>query len=180
MSQNGEELVQELLDAAMISNEVFVERFKLAMKQLGISNKTLSEGSGIPLSTINKVLCQKRDLRCSTLRAMMKFIKTNTTIKADIVIGIIGTRSALDTLTKHQITVKGKKILIREYPSSSIEDVIINAIKAERERVNGLVCATIVANLIGKFIKVPIMSFKLDEENMLDSVALLVDKIPLE
>jgi predicted transcriptional regulator len=180
MSQNGEELFQELLDAAMISNETFVERFKLAMKQLGISNKALSEGSGIPLSTINKVLCQKRDLRCSTLRAMMKFIKAKTITKADIVIGIIGTRSALDTLTKHQIAVKGKKILLREYPSSSIEDVILNAIKAERERVNGLVCATIVANLICKFIKVPIMSVKLDESNMLDSVALLVDKILVE
>ncbi len=180
MSQNGEELIQELLGAAMLSNEAFVDRFKLAMKQLGISNKALSEGSGIPLSTLNKVLCQKRDLRCSTLRAMMKFIKTKTTTKADIVIGIIGTRSALDTLTKHQITANGKKILLREYPSSSIEDVIINAIKAERERVNGLVCATIVANLISKFIKVPIMSVKLGENNMLDSVALLVDKISVE
>jgi predicted transcriptional regulator len=78
------------------------------------------------------------------------------------------------------MNVKGKKILLREYPSSSIEDVIINAIKAEREKVNGLVCATIVANLISKFIKVPIMSVKLGEKNMLDSVALLVDKIPLD
>ncbi len=180
MSQSGEELIRELLDAAMISNEAFVERFKLAMKQLGISNKALSEGSGIPLSTINKILCQKRDLRCSTLRAMVKFIRVSTTAKADIVIGIIGTRSALDTLTKHQITVKGKKILLREYPSSSIEDVIVNAIRAEREKVNGLICATIVANLIEKFVKVPIMSLRLNETNMLDSVVLLVDKIPLQ
>lgn len=180
MSSNIDEIIPELLDAALVSNEAFAERLKMAMKQLGISTKSLSDGSGVPLSTINKILYQSRDLRLSTMRTMIKYIETITTPKADIVIGIIGTRTALDTITKHQLTLRGKKILLKEYPSSSIEDVIVNAVQAERERVNGLVCATIVANLIAKFVRVPIMSVKLEEQNFLDSVSALVEKIPLE
>jgi len=178
MSSNGDDPTAMLLDSAIESNEAFSEKLKLVMKQMGISSKELSEGSGVPLSTLNKILYQERDLRLSTMRDLLKFIRTVTTPKADIVIGIIATRTALDTITKHQISVKGKKILLKEYPSSSIEDVIINAIKAERDKVSGIVCATIVANLIEKFLRVPIMSVKLEESNFLESVSILVDKIP--
>lgn len=180
MSLRDNEILAEILKAALISNEAFTERFKLTLKQLGISNKALSEGSGVPLSTINKIIYQNRDFRLSTMRALIKYIESMTTPETDVVIGIIATRTALDTITKHQITVKGKNVLLKEYPSSSIEDVIINAIKAEREKVNGLVCATIVANLIEKFVRIPIMSVKLDETNFLESAYILVDKIPLD
>lgn len=72
---------------------------------------------------------------------------------------------------------KGKKVIIREYPASSIEDVIITAIKAEREKVDGIVCASIVAHVIEKFVRVPIMAVIVEESSLLDSVFLLVDKI---
>lgn len=180
MSSNIDDPASMLLTSAMESNEAFSEKLKLTMKQMGISLKTLSDGSGVPLSTINKILYQGRDLRLSTMRDIINFIRTATTPKADIVIGIIATRTALDTITRHQISVKGKKIFLKEYPSSSIEDVIVNALEAERDRVNGLVCATIVANLIAKFVRVPIMSVKLGEQNFLESVSMLVEKIPLE
>jgi predicted transcriptional regulator len=180
MSSDEDDLTSILLASALVSNVAFSEKLKLVMKQMGISSKELSEGSGIPLSTINKIIYQERNLRLSTLRDILNFIKAATTPKADIVIGIIATRTALDTITRHQISVRGKKIFLKEYPSSSIEDVIINAIKAEREKVNGLICATIVANLIEKFVRVPIMSVKLEETNFLESVSILVDKIPLE
>ncbi len=180
MATNTDDLASALLESAMDSNQAFSSRLRLVMKQMGISTKELSEGSGVPLSTLNKILYQGRDLRLSTLRDILKFIQEATTPKADIVIGIIATRAALDTITRHQISVKGKKIFLKEYPSSNIEDVIVNAIKAERDRVNGLICATIIANLIEKFIRVPIMSVKLGETNFLESVSILVDKIPLE
>jgi predicted transcriptional regulator len=180
MSSNADDLITMLLDSAMESNKAFSIKLKLVMKQMGLSSKELSESSRVPLSTINKILYQERDLRLSTLRDILNYIKTATTPSADIVIGIIATRTALDTITQHQISVKGKKIFLKEYPSSSIEDVIVNAIRAERDRVNGLICATIVANLIEKFVRIPIMSVKLGEANFLESVSILVDKIPLE
>lgn len=95
-------------------------------------------------------------------------------------IGIIATRPSLDNISKHQLMVKGKRIFLKEYPASSIEDVIMNGVKAERDRVNGLVCASIVANVIEKFVRVPIMTVKVEEPNVLDAVLLLVDKISTE
>lgn len=180
MSSNSEDPVSSLVQAAMESNAAFSERLRLLMKQMDISSKELSEGSGVPISTINKIIYQGRDLRLSTLRDILTYIRDKTTPRADVVIGIIATRTALDTITKHQLSIKGKKIFLREYPSSTIEDVIVNAVKAEREKVNGLVCATIVANLIEKFVRIPIMSVKLEENNFLESVSILVDKIPIQ
>ena len=55
--------------------------------------------------------------------------------------------------------------------------MIITAIKAEREKVDGIVCASIVAQIIEKFVRVPIMAVIVEESNLLDSVFLLVNKI---
>ena len=60
------DICSELLSAAMESNEAFVNELKNCMRQMGITTKELSEGSGLPLSTINKIISQERDLRLST------------------------------------------------------------------------------------------------------------------
>jgi predicted transcriptional regulator len=180
MTQEKSEIVEELLAAAMESNEVFIGKLRAAMRQLRISTRELSEGSGVPLSTINKIFSEGRDLRCSTMREILKYLRSHIDFNAEIVIGIIATRPSLDNISKHQLLVKGKKVFLKEYPASSIEDVIMNGVKAERDRVNGLVCASIVANVIEKFVRVPIMSIKVEEPNVLDAVSLLVDKISTE
>lgn len=180
MSEQSAGLHEELLAAAMESNEAFAAKLKTVMKQLGITSRELSEGSDTPLSTINKIVSQNRDLRCSTLRDIVKYIKSLELQNADIIIGIIGTRSALDGIKKHQLSIGGKKILLREYPASSIDDVIRGGIRAERERINGLVCVPIVANFIEGFVRVPIMTIKTGEGNVLDAVSLLVTKISSE
>jgi predicted transcriptional regulator len=41
-------------------------------------------------------------------------------------------------------------------------------------------CAFIMANMIEKFVRVPIRSIKVEEPNVLDAVSLLVDKISTE
>ncbi|MDD1764528.1 MAG: helix-turn-helix domain-containing protein [Candidatus Methanomethyliaceae archaeon] len=161
----------------MESNEAFVNELKNCMRQMGITTKELSEGSGLPLSTINKIISQERDLRLSTLRNILKYLRSLGAPEGDITIGIIAARPSLDKISKHQIITKGKKIIIKEYPASSIEDVIITAIKAEREKVDGIVCASIVAQIIEKFVRVPIMAVIVEESNLLDSVFLLVNKI---
>jgi predicted transcriptional regulator len=167
----------ELLSAAMKSNEAFIDKLRTTMRQMGITAKDLSAGSGVPLSTINKIISQGRDLRLSTLRDLLRYLHSLEVPEADITIGVIAARPSLDKISKHQIMAKGKKVIIKEYPASSIEEVIINAIRAERERIDGIVCASIVAQVIEKFVRVPIMSLKVEESNLLDSVSLLADKI---
>jgi predicted transcriptional regulator len=177
ISQEESDICNELLSAAMVSNEAFINKLKITMRQKMISSKDLSVGSGVPLSTINKIVSQGRDLRLSTLRDILQYLRSLGVPEADVVIGVIAARPSLDKISKHQIMAKGKKIIIKEYPASSIEDVIINAIRAEREKVDGIVCASIVAHVIEKFVRVPIMTVMVEESNLLDSVSLLVDKI---
>lgn len=177
MSGDSTSISDELLAAAMESNEAFASRLKLALRQLGISAKDLSQGSGIPLSTINKIIAQGRDLRCSTLRDILKYVRTIGSQGADIEIGIIGTRQSLEGISKHILIVKGSKVLLKEFPASGLEDMIIGAIRAEREKIKGLICVPIVANIIEKFVRVPIMTVKVNEPDILDAVSLLVDKI---
>ena len=161
----------------MESNEAFINKLKITLRQMGISAKDLSAGSGVPLSTINKIISQGRDLRLSTLRAILQYLRSLGVPEADITIGVIAARPSLNKISTHQIMTKGKKVTIREYPASSIEDVIISAIRAERENVAGIVCASIAASIIEKFVRVPIMTVMIEESNLLGSVSLLVNKI---
>ncbi|MDH5806232.1 MAG: helix-turn-helix domain-containing protein [Candidatus Methanomethylicaceae archaeon] len=168
---------EELMEALLISNEAFSSTLRSIMKRRKISLKELSQGCGIPISTLNKIISEARDLRVSTFRAIINYFKSLENPSSDIVIGVIAARVCLDTLSKHQIIIKGKKVLIKEYPVATIEDAIINAIKATQDKVHGIVCAPIVASIIEKFIKVPIVSIKVGEENVLESIDILVDKI---
>lgn len=168
---------EELIDAALTSNESFSSTLKAVMRRMGITAKDLSRGSGVPLSTINKILSENRDLRISTLREIVRYIHSLERPPADLVIGIIAARPSLDAISKHQFVVKGKRVLIKEYPASTIEDAIISAINAERDKVNGLICASIVASIIEKFVRIPIASIKIEESNIFDSVNFLVEKI---
>lgn len=169
---------EELLNAALESNEKFGMVLRSTMKKIGISAREISEGSGIPMSTINKIIYEGRDLRLSTLREILRFLQSKErSQEGDLVIGIIAARASLDVFAKNKITVKGKSIVIKEYPANSIEDAIISAIKAERDKVNGLICAYIVASIIEKFVRVPIMTIKVDEASITDSISLLAEKI---
>ncbi|MCQ5377289.1 MAG: transcriptional regulator [Candidatus Methanomethylicia archaeon] len=169
---------EELLNAALESNEKFGIALRSTMKKIGISARDLSEGSGIPISTINKIIYEGRDLRLSTLRDIFRFIQSKErSPEGDLVIGIIAARASLDIFAKNKIFIKGKNIVIKEYPANSIEDAIISAIKAERDRVHGIVCAYIVASIIEKFVRVPIMTIKVDEASITDSISLLAEKI---
>ncbi|MCS7097930.1 MAG: helix-turn-helix domain-containing protein [Candidatus Methanomethyliaceae archaeon] len=170
-------IVEELIDSLLISNEEFSSTLRSIMKRKNISLKELSQGCNIPISTLNKIISESRDLRISTLRAIINYFKSLESLSSDIVIGVIASRICLDTLSKHQIYVKDKKVLIKEYPVATIEDAIISAIRATRDGVHGIVCAPIVASIIEKFLKVPIVCIKVGEINVLESINLLVDKI---
>uniref|UniRef100_A0A7J3UY78 Helix-turn-helix domain-containing protein n=1 Tax=Candidatus Methanosuratincola petrocarbonis (ex Vanwonterghem et al. 2016) TaxID=1867261 RepID=A0A7J3UY78_9CREN len=178
MEIDGYDLYEELISAAMESNEKFAEMLKSIMKRKGITVRDLSAGSGVPVSTINKMLSEERDVRLSTFREVIRYLASQSMEpEGGITVGIIAARPALNALSKHQIPVKGKKVIIREYPANNLEEAIICAIRAERDRVQGLVCASIVATTVEKFVRIPIVTIKVEESNIIESLNILVDKI---
>lgn len=178
MEIDGYDLYEELISAAMESNEKFAEMLKSIMKRKGITVRDLSAGSGVPVSTINKMLSEERDVRLSTFREVIRYLASQSMEpEGGITVGIIAARPALNALSKHQIPVKGKKVIIKEYPANNLEEAIICAIRAERDRVQGLVCASIVATTVEKFVRIPIVTIKVEESNIIESLNILVDKI---
>ncbi|XRH75233.1 MAG: helix-turn-helix domain-containing protein [Candidatus Methanosuratincola verstraetei] len=178
MEIDGYDLYEELISAAMESNEKFAEMLKSIMKRKGITVRDLSAGSGVPVSTINKMLSEERDVRLSTFREVIRYLTSQSMEpEGGITVGIIAARPALNALSKHQIPVKGKKVIIKEYPANNLEEAIICAIRAERDRVQGLVCASIVATTVEKFVRIPIVTIKVEESNIIESLNILVDKI---
>jgi predicted transcriptional regulator len=173
-----QEVCDVLINSALTSNESFIGSLKSIMRQQGVSMKDLSDGSGIPLSTLNKVISQERDLRLSTLRQIIQFFQPKAGVKeGDLVVGLIAARSSLDKFSRHNLEFNGKKVAIKEYPASDIEGAIISAIKAERDEVDGLICASIVASIIEKFVTIPMMTIKIEESNIVDSLSVLIEKI---
>ncbi len=178
MEMGDYDLYEELISAAMESNEKFAEMLKSIMKRKGITVRDLSVGSGVPVSTINKMLSEERDVRLSTFREVIRYLTSQSAeIEGGITVGIIAARPALNALSKHQLPVKGKKVIIKEYPANNLEEAIICAIRAERDRVQGLVCASIVATTVEKFVRIPIVTIKVEESNIIESLNILVDKI---
>ncbi|RWX73852.1 MAG: hypothetical protein Metus_0631 [Candidatus Methanosuratincola subterraneus] len=178
MEMDGYDLYEALISAAMESNEKFAEMLRSVMKRKGLTVRDLSAGSGVPISTLNKMLSEERDIRLSTFREVIKYLVAKSMeIEGDITVGIIAARPSLNALSKHQLPIRGKKVIVKEYPANNLEEAIICAIKAERDRVKGLVCASIVATTVEKFVRVPIVTIRVEESNIVESLNLLVDKI---
>ncbi|MBC7120203.1 MAG: helix-turn-helix domain-containing protein [Candidatus Methanosuratus sp.] len=178
METEGSDLYDALMSAAMESNEKFAETLKAIMKRKGITIRDLSIGSGVPVSTINKMLSEERDIRLSTFREVIRYLVSKTVEgEGDITVGVIAARPSLNAFSKRQLYVKGKKVIVNEYSANNLEDAIISAIRAERERVQGLICASIVAATVEKFVRVPIVTIKIEESNIIESINILIDKI---
>ncbi len=175
--QEEHDVCADLIASALTSNQAFIGSLKSIMRQRGLSMKDLSDGSGIPLSTLNKAISEERDLRLSTLRQIINYFRPKSNVReSDIVVGLIAARSSLDKFSKRNIEFNGRRVSVKEYPAPDIEGAIISAIRAERE-VDGIVCASIVASIIEKFVTLPIMAINIDESNIMASISTLIEKI---
>lgn len=153
-----------------IITEIFVHDKALpgvlskAIKQrLGMSVGTFSEKSGVPVSTLYKILSGDRDPNLRTFRQILTTIRD---IEADTVseqhkfIAIIGTRSVLDEIEQTTIATGKRTIDIKEYAVSSIEEAIIQSIKAERDGASALVCAPVASSTIEKVVTIPVATIR--------------------
>ena len=91
-------------------------------------------------------------------------------------LGIITTRTALDTIGR-TIEVKGETVAIKEFPATTIEEAIIQGVKAEKAGVKGIICGPIAATTLERVVDIPITAFRFDEELLMDAISKLADKL---
>lgn len=150
--------------------EIFTEKKALpgvlskAIKQrLGMSVGEFSERSGVPASTLYKILSGERDPNLRTLRRIIQTIKELEGEEASEkrrFIAVLGTRGVLDEIEQRSINAGSGIIAIKEYAVTGIEDAIVRAIQAERDGASALICAPIVSSTIEKVVTIPVATIR--------------------
>ena len=150
---------------------------KVTIAKLGKNIKEFSEESGIPKSTLYKIVSnEEKDFRRSTLKQIVETVKRLEGYGRENVIGIITTRGALDMISR-SFEFGGKVVKVNEYPATTIEEEIIQGIKAEKEGVKGLICGPIAAATLEKVVNIPIVAIRFEEGPLINSMKKLMDKI---
>lgn len=165
----------ELLKISL--SESFGEKLKDCIGRLGMNIKEFSDASKLPKSTLYKIISnEEKDFRRSTLKQIIGTVKRLEGYGQENVIGIITTRGALDTLGR-SFEIDGKTIKVNEYPATTIEEEIIQGVRAEKEGVKGLICGPIAATTLEKVVDVPITALRFEEGPLINSIKRLAEKI---
>jgi len=149
------------------------------LKKLGLTVKEFSELSNIPSSTLYKIVTgATKDFGVTTLKKIVQTVREIEGFGEKDVIGIITSRTALDTIDR-TIKIGDREFTIKEYPAVSIEEEIIQGIRAERDGVKGLICGPIAATTLQKVVSIPIIALRFEEGPLYSAIRRLAEKLAL-
>ena len=168
---------EDLIKAAMESDEAFIREFgRIIKEELRMTATEFSESSGIPPSTIYKLLSGHREPNIKTLRQIVGVLRKMEGTKKTEFIAVIAARPVLDYITEKKLKVGGRLLTIREYSATSMEDAIVAAIKAEREGAKALVCAPIVSTTVEKVLRIPVATI-MPRDSLIAAIELAARKM---
>ncbi len=167
----------DLIRAAVDSDEAFIKEFgRIIKEELRMTAAEFSEKSGIPASTIYKLLSGHREPNIKTLRQIVTVLRKMEGTEKTEFIAVIAARPVLDYITEKKLKVKGRLLTIREYSATSMEEAIIAAIKAERDGAKALVCAPIVSTTVEKVLRIPVATI-MPRDSLIEAIELAAKKM---
>jgi predicted transcriptional regulator len=160
------------------SNERFVEIFREILYRKSLSVVEFSQIAGIPHSTIYKIISNpEKDFRISTLRDIVNGLETlDGKPVQERTIGVITTRTALDQIGR-EIQIKGRSVIVKEYPANTIEEEIVQGIKAVNDGVSGIICGPIAATTLEKVVDIPVTSLIFTYDLIEEAVTNILKKL---
>ena len=168
---------KQLIRAALTSNEEFIRVLREKLKQNRVSISEFNRISGIPLTSLNKLMKEKRDIRMSTLRQIVRALwDLEKPGGEEHFIAVIASKSTLDQIKTKVIEMKGSTISLHEYPAVTIDDALKSAIKAEMDGALAIVCAPLLSGVFKDLINIPITSMYIEEKNIMNAVKLAATK----
>lgn len=169
--------VDKVTLAAFESDELFQETLSRVIKvDLDMTAAEFSEISGIPSSTLYKILSGHRDPNMKTVRQIVKTIREIEGIEHGNFIAVIAARPVLDNIIEKKMKIEGQLITIREYSATSMEEAIVAAIRAERDGATSLVCAPIVSPTVEKVLTIPVATI-MPRDSLLTAIKLAAKKM---
>ena len=167
--------MSDLLKASVSDN--FGDKLQDTLNTLGLSVKEFSELTEIPVSTLYKIISEERkDFRISTLRKIINGVKRIEGVDQERVVGIITSRNALDSIGR-TIEIGNEILYIKEYPATTIEEAIIQGVRAEKDGVKGIICGPIAATTLEKVVDIPITALRFEEGPLKTAIIKLKEKI---
>lgn len=150
----------KLLRAAAESDSAFSGDFRRTLSELNLTMKEFAEISGIPASTLYKIVGEERSPSLRVLRKILRKVGELEGVKSGNFIAVIAARHVLDEVVERSVNVEGKPILVREYPATCVDDAIAASVRAERDGAIAIVCAPIVSSTIERIVDIPIASIR--------------------
>ncbi len=173
----------EIIKAAVESNETFTKEFaRIIKEELHMTAAEFSEKSGIPTSTVYKLLSGQREPNIKTLRQIVSILRKlerkeepEGSGKSGF-IAVIAARAVLDIITEKKLKIGDSLITIREYSATTMEEAIIAAIKAEKDGARAVVCAPIISTTIEKVLRIPIATI-MPKDSIFEAIELAARKM---
>jgi predicted transcriptional regulator len=163
-------LIQRLINAALRSDAEFGKEFKKALMISGIKLRDFSNISGIPLSTLKKVVSGKSSIRICTLRAIINgFKNVYQENYKDGFIAFLATRQVVERILSSR-ELASLNIKVKGYPVNTLDDVYKAAMKAVRDGAKAIVAAPIVSQMLQDFIDTPLVSVNVCENDIVQSI----------
>ena len=170
-------IADKLIRAAVESDQAFIKEFERIIKEeLRMTAAEFSERSGIPQSTIYKLLSGHREPNIKTLRQIVRILNKMEGTEKPEFIAVIAARPVLDNIAEKKLKVGGRLLTIREYSATSMEEAIIAAINAERDGAKALVCAPIVSTTVEKVLRIPVATI-MPKDSLIAAIELAARKM---
>ncbi len=168
---------EKVIKAAFESDEIFQETLSRVIKDdLRMTAAEFSKVSGIPASTLYKILSGHRDSNMKTVREIVKTIKKLEGAEHSEFIAVIAARPVLDGIIEKKMQIDSRLITIREYSATTMEEAIVAAIKAEQDGATALVCAPIVSPTVEKVLTIPVATI-MPRDSLIAAIELAAKKI---
>ncbi|MFX0125811.1 MAG: hypothetical protein ACFFAE_19470 [Candidatus Hodarchaeota archaeon] len=151
---------------------------KEAIDHFNLSLKEFAKESDIPEGTLYKISSVKHfDIRVKTLTSIVETLKRlEIHSQEEPAIGIITARYALQEI-EPRISVDNRSFAIAEYPAATIEEEIIQGIKAENDGCVALICGPIAANTLNRVVRIPVIGLHFTRDQMQKAVKEAIAKI---
>ena len=171
-------LWKQLLYSIIEDDKLFAETVKRVSQELNLTLKELAEKAEIPSSTLYKLSSTDSDVRLSTIKKLIRFIrlKEQEDILQGKVVGLITSRDVLDEFG-NIIEIDGESIRIKEYLANTIEEEIILGVRAAREGVGAIVCGPVAANTMKKILEIPVIGIAFSRNSLVEALKKAYPKI---
>jgi len=169
---------EHLITAAFKSDQDFQTALHRTIREdLNMDIFSFSKDTGIPHSTLYKILSGHRGPNIKTLRQIVNAVRKYEEADNEF-IAVVAARVFLDAIVETKRKIGGHFITVKEYPANSIEEAIIVSVRAERDGAKALVCSPIVSHTVEKIVSIPVTTI-MPKESTIEAIEIAMRKMGL-